>query len=47
MVLSSEECNLGHIDLEADQNEVEKATEYKKKRGAHFAYSPEELLNMP
>ena len=46
MVLSSEECNLGQIDLEAVQNEVEKATESKKKRGAYFVYSPEERFNI-
>ena len=46
MALSSEECNLGQIDLEAVQNEVEKATESKKKRGAYFVYSPEERFNI-
>ena len=46
MVLSSEECNLGQIDLEAVQNEVEKVTESKKKRGAYFVYSPEERFNI-
>ena len=46
MALSSEECNLGQIDLEAVQNEVEKATESKKKRGAYFVYSSEERLNI-
>ena len=45
MALSSEECNLGQIDSEAVQNEVEKATESKKKRGAYFVYSPEERFN--
>ena len=44
--LSSEECNLGQIDLEAVQNEVEKAIESKKIRGAHFVYSPEERFNI-
>ena len=51
MALSSEECNLGQIDLEAVQNEVEKATESKKKRGVYFVYSPKErvsiLVSMP
>ena len=46
MVLSSEECNLKQIDLEAVQNEVEKATASKKKRGAYFVYSPEERFNI-
>ena len=46
MVLSSEECNLGQINLEAVQNEVEKATELKKKRGVYFVYSPEERFNI-
>ena len=46
MVLSSEECNLGQIDLEAVQNEVEKVIELKKKRGAYFVYSPEERFNI-
>ena len=46
MALSSEECNLGQIDLEAVQNEVEKATESKKQRGAYFVYSPEECFNI-
>ena len=46
MVLSNEKCNLGQIDLEAVQNEVEKATESKKKRGAYFVYSPEERFNI-
>ena len=46
MVLSSEKCNLGQIDLEAVQNEVEKVTELKKKRGAYFVYSPEERFNI-
>ena len=46
MALSSEECNLGQIDLEAVQNEVKKATESKKKRGAYFVYSPEERFNI-
>ena len=40
--LSSEECNLGQIDLEA----VGKAIESKKIRGAHFVYSPEEHFNI-
>ena len=46
MALSNEECNLGQIDLEAVLNEVEKATESKKKRGAYFVYSSEERLNI-
>ena len=46
MALRSEECNLGQIDLEAVKNEVEKATESKKKRGAYFVYSPEERFNI-
>lgn len=46
MALSKEGCNLGQIDLEAVQNEVEKATESKKKRGAYFVYSPEEHFNI-
>ena len=46
MALSSEECNLGQIDLEAVQNEVKKATEWKKKRGVYFVYSPEERFNI-
>ena len=46
MALSSEECNLGQIDLEAVQNEVEKATEQRKKRGAYFVYSPEERFSI-
>ena len=46
MALSSEECNLGQIDLESVQNEVEKAIESKKIRGAHFVYSPEERFNI-
>ena len=46
MMLSREECNLRQIDLEAVQNEVKKATESKKKRGAYFVYSPEECFNI-
>ena len=46
VALSSEGCNLGQIDLKAVQNEVEKATESKKKRVAYFAYSPEERFNI-
>ena len=46
MALSSEECNLGQIDLKAVPNEVEKATESKKKGGAYFIYSPEERFDI-
>ena len=46
MVLSSEECNLRQIDLEAVHDEVEKVTESKKKWGAYFVYSPEERFNI-
>ena len=45
-VIQHEECNLRQIDLEAVQNEVKKATESKKKRGAYFVYSPEERFNI-
>ena len=37
MALSSEECNLGQIDLEAVQNEVEKETESKKREERIFS----------
>ena len=46
MALSNQGCNLGQMDFEAVQNEVEKATESKKKRGAYFVYSPEERFNI-
>ena len=39
MALSSEECNLGQIDLEAVQNEVGKATESKKNRSVFCLFS--------
>ena len=46
MALTNKDCNLGQIDFEAVQNEVEKATQSKKKRGAHCVYSPEERFNI-
>ena len=46
MALTNKDCNLGQIDFEAVQNEVEKATQSKKKRGAHCVYSSEERFNI-
>ena len=46
MALTSRDCNLGQIDFEAVQNEVEKATQSRKKRGAYCVYSPEERFNI-
>ena len=46
MVLTNKDCNLGQINFEAVQNEVEKATQSKKKRGAYCVYSPEERFNI-
>ena len=46
MALTNKDCNLGQIDFEAVQNEVEKATQSKKKTGAYCVYSPEERFNI-
>ena len=46
MVLTNKDCNLGKIVFAAVQNEVEKATQSKKKRGAYCVYSPEERFNI-
>ena len=46
MVLTNKDCNLGQINFEAVQSEVEKATQLKKKRGPYCIYSPEERFNI-
>ena len=46
MALTNKDYNLGQIDFKAVQNEVEKVTQSKKKRGAYCVYSPEERFNI-
>ena len=46
MALTNKDCNLGKIDFEAVQNEVEEVTQSKKKRGAYCVYSPKERFNI-
>ena len=46
MALTNKDCNFGQIDFEAVQDEVEKATQSKKKRGVYCVYSPKERFNI-
>ena len=47
MALTNKDCNLGQIDFEAVQNEVQKQfSQTQKKRGAYCVYSPEERVNI-
>ena len=42
MALSNADCNLGQIDFEAVQKEVETTIQSKKKRETYVVYTPKE-----
>ena len=44
--IDNADCNLGHIDFEAVQNEVETTIQSKKMRGIHVVYTPKECFEI-
>ena len=44
--IDNADCNLGHIDFEAVQNEVETTIQSKKMRGTHVVYTPKECFEI-
>ena len=46
MALNNADCNLGQIDFEAVENEVETTIQDKKKRGTYAVYTPKERFEI-
>ena len=46
IALNNADCNLGQIDFEAVQNEVEATIQSKKKRGTYVVYTPKERFEI-
>ena len=46
MSLNNADCNLGQIDFEAVQNEVETTIQSKKKRGTYVVYTPKKCFEI-
>ena len=46
MALNNADCNLGQIDFEAVQNEVETTIQSKKKRGIYVVYTPKKCFEI-
>ena len=46
MVFNNADCNLGQIDFEAVQNEVDTTIQSKKKRGVCVVYTPKERFEI-
>ena len=46
MALNNAECNLGQIDFDAVQNEVETTIQSKKKRRTYVVYTPKERFEI-
>ena len=46
MALNNADCNLGQIDFEAAQNEVETTIQSHKKRGTYVIYKPKERFEI-
>ena len=44
--INNADCNLGQIDFEAVQNEVEATIQSKKKRGTYVVYTPNERFEI-
>ena len=46
IALNNADCNLGQIDFEAVQNEVEATIQSKKKRGIYVVYTPKKRFEI-